>query len=66
MEMKTIKSLRLAAKMTQSEVADRLGISLRNIQQKESGERGTDVDLYFKILEITGHDFKITKKKQKK
>lgn len=49
-----IKEARLAANMTQADLAERLGVAYQNIGQWESGKRNPKSDTIFKIAEALG------------
>ncbi len=49
-----LKEARLAAGLTQQQMADRLGISLRYYQNIEAGSRTGDFALWDKLEDITG------------
>lgn len=51
---KNLKEARAAAGMTQQQMADRLGISLRYYQNLETGDRTGDFTLWDELEEITG------------
>lgn len=51
---KTLKKARQAAGMTQQQIADSLGISLRYYKQIEAGERTGDFALWDMLEDITG------------
>ena len=49
-----LKKARKEAGMTQQQVADKLGISLRYYQNIEKGDRNGDFSLWDELEEITG------------
>lgn len=49
-----LKAARKAAGLTQQQVADRLGISLRYYQQIEAGDRTGDFEIWDNLEDITG------------
>lgn len=49
-----IKAARIAAKMTQAELAEKLGVAYQNIGQIESGKRNPKVDTLQKIADALG------------
>ena len=49
-----LKAARKAAGLTQQQMADKLGISLRYYQQIEAGDRGGDFVLWDTMEDITG------------
>lgn len=49
-----LKAARKAAHMTQQELADKLGISLRYYQQIEAGDRTGDFAIWDDLEDITG------------
>lgn len=51
---KNLKEARKKAGMTQQQMADRLGISLRYYQNLETGDRTGDFTLWDELEEITG------------
>ena len=51
---KNLKKARQKAGMTQQQMADRLGISLRYYQNIEAGERTGDFTLWDELEDVTG------------
>lgn len=51
---KNLKEARQKAGMTQQQMADRLGISLRYYQNLETGDRTGDFTLWDELEDITG------------
>lgn len=51
---KNLKEARRAAGMTQQQMADKLGISLRYYQNIETGDRTGDFTLWDTLEDITG------------
>lgn len=51
---KNLQTARKAAGLTQQEMADRLGISLRYYQQIEAGDRTGDFEIWDNLEDITG------------
>lgn len=51
---KTLKEARQKAGMTQQQMADRLGISLRYYQNIETGDRTGDFTIWDDLEDITG------------
>lgn len=49
-----LKNARKAAKLTQLNMADKLGISLRYYQQIEAGDRTGDFEIWDNLEDITG------------
>lgn len=49
-----LKKARLAAGMTQQQIAEKLGISLRYYQHIESGQRIGDFTIWDELEDITG------------
>lgn len=49
-----LKSARKSARLTQQEMADKLGISLRYYQQIEAGDRTGDFEIWDNLEDITG------------
>ncbi len=49
-----LRSARKAAGMTQQQMADKLGISLRYYQQVEAGDRTGDFEIWDNLEDITG------------
>lgn len=49
-----LKNARKAAGLTQQQMADKLGISLRYYQQIEAGDRTGDFDIWDNLEDITG------------
>ncbi len=49
-----LKQARKAAGLTQQQIADKLGISLRYYQQLEAGDRTGDFTIWDTIEDITG------------
>ena len=54
MARENLKKARQAAGMTQQQMADRLGISLRYYQNIETGDRTGDFTLWDTLEDITG------------
>lgn len=54
MSRENLKKARQAAGMTQQQVADKLGISLRYYQQIEAGDRTGDFAIWDELEDITG------------
>lgn len=54
MARENLKKARKAAGMTQQQMADRLGISLRYYQNVEAGDRTGDFTLWDTLEDITG------------
>lgn len=53
-----LKKKRLALGLTQSELAEKVGVSLRTIQNYESGfHRATNINIVRKLAEVLGTDF---------
>lgn len=50
----TLRNARKAAGMTQQQVADKLGISLRYYQQIEAGDRNGDFQIWDALEDLTG------------
>lgn len=51
---KNLKEARMAAGMTQQQMADELEISLRYYQNIEAGDRTGDFEIWDKLEDITG------------
>lgn len=51
---KNLKEARRAAGMTQQQMADKLGISLRYYQNIETGDRTGDFEIWDTLEDITG------------
>ena len=54
MPRENLKKARQAAVMTQQQMADRLGISLRYYQNIEAGNRTGDFEIWDSLEDITG------------
>lgn len=52
MEFKRIKELRIEHKLTQKEVAKKIGISLTSYSLYESGKRKVPVPIFIKLAEL--------------
>lgn len=53
---KRLKDIRIERKMTQQEVADRLGIARQNVSTYENGVKTLDIDTFYKICDIFNVD----------
>jgi transcriptional regulator with XRE-family HTH domain len=59
-----IKSLRLARKLSQQDVAQLAGIPLRTYQRFESGYRGAKIDTLLRVLDALGLGIKTVSKRR--
>jgi transcriptional regulator with XRE-family HTH domain len=59
-----IKSLRLARKLSQQDVARLAGIPLRTYQRFESGDRGAKIDTLLRVLDAFGLGIKTVSKRR--
>jgi len=58
---KKIKQLRKAAKLTQVELAERVGVGLRFIRELERGKPTVRMDKVNQVLEFFGHHIEVVR-----
>lgn len=61
---KKIKQLRKSAKLTQVELADRVGVGLRFIRELERGKPTVRMDKVNQVLEFFGYHIEIVRNKK--
>lgn len=58
-----LKEIRKSSKLTQTELAKKLGIKQQQYSRYEIEENQIPLKMFLKILEICNYDFKISKKR---
>ena len=58
---KTVKELRKKAKITQMELAERVGVGLRFIRELEQGKHTVRLDKVSQVLEFFGYHLEVIK-----